>query len=222
MTGAEEILRAHADGSGLESVVTFAPVFLVEAIYYPDVQWVGDGGRAFTAVSGPVEAAAPASIEASLWRIPATGAAEEIGTVATSVVANPPRWSNDGSKIAYIRRSFESTRDELIIAEANGDHSVAYLDGEQFRFLSWSPNNEDFVFGSPEFYAVGRLGASSTRFPLTAGQVAFQAEWLNDSAFVVAINATSSSVLTSNNAAGQSTVVANLGRLTAPFDVWTP
>jgi hypothetical protein len=124
--------------------------------------------------------------------------------------------------VAYIRRGFESTRDELVIANADGESGVAYLDGEQLRILSWSPNNEDFVFSSPEFYAAGRLGASSTRFPLTPGQTAIQAEWLNDSTFVTAINATGSSLLTSNNAAGQSIIVANLGQLTAPFDVWTP
>lgn len=222
MSGAEEILRANADGSGLESVATFPPVNLIEALYYPDVQWVAGGNSAFTAVSGTVDAAAPANVAATLWRIPASGAAEEIGELDTSVIANPARWSNDGNRLAYIRRGFESTRDELVIADANGANGVAYLDGQQFRFLGWSPNNEDFTFGSPEFYAAGRVGASPTRFPIASGQVAVQVEWLNGSAFVAAVTGSGGTVLTVNNTAGQSVLVANLGRLTASFDVWSP
>jgi Tol biopolymer transport system component len=222
MSGVEEILRANADGSGLESVLTFPAVSLVEALYYPDVQWVAAGSHAFTAVSGTVDVAAPSSIEATLWRIPADGSAEEIGSLQTSVISNPVTWSEDGNRLAYIRRGFSSTRDELVIADANGVNGVAYLDGEQFRFLGWSPNNEDFVFSSPEFYAVGRLGASSTRFPIAPGQTAIQAEWLNGSTFVAAVTDSAGTALTSNTTTGQSVPVANLGRLTAAFDVWTP
>jgi hypothetical protein len=222
MSGVEEILRANADGSDLESVLTFPAVNLVEALYYPDVQWVAAGSNAFTAVSDPIDEAAPASVGATLWRIPNNGAVEEIGSLQTSVISNPVSWSEDGNRLAYIRRGFSSTRDELVIADANGENGVAYLDGEQFRFLGWSPNNEDFVFSSPEFYAVGRLGASSTRFPIASGQTAIQAEWLNGSTFVAAVTGSAGTALTSNTTTGQSVPVANLGRLTAAFDVWTP
>lgn len=222
MSGAEEILRVNADGSGLESVLTFPAVELVEALYYPDVQWVGGGNSVLTAVSGPIDTAAPTTLGATLWRIPLASAAEAIGSIETSVIANPVSWSDNGNRLAYIRRGFASTRDELVIADANGENGVAYLDGAQLRFLGWSANNEDFVFASPEFYAVGRLGSASTRFPLSPGQQAIQAQWLGESVFVTAVNAGNSSTLISNNTAGQSVLIANSGLLSVPFDVWTP
>lgn len=222
MMGTEEIVRVNADGSGLESVLTFPAVELVEALYYPDVQWVGGGSSALTAVSDPIDTAAPSTFAATLWRIPASGAAEEIGSIETSVIANPVSWSENGNRLAYIRRGFASTRDELVIADANGENGVAYLDGAQLRFLGWSRSNEDFVFASPEFYAVGRLGSPSTRFPISSGQVALQAEWLGEGTFVAAVNSANSSTLSSNNTAGQSVLVANSGLMSVSFDVWVP
>jgi hypothetical protein len=222
LSGAEEVLRVAADGSALESVLTFPAVNLVEALYYPDVQWVAGGERAYAAVSGPIDTALQSEAEATLWRIPAAGPAEPIGSVETNVIASPLRWSDDGNRLAYVRRDFTATRQELIIADADGSNSGIYLNGAQLSFLGWSPNDEVFVFGSPEGYAVGRLGAAAVNFPIVGGQTAVQVEWLNDSTFIAAASGTGSSSLISNNTTGQSVVVASFGRLSAPFDMWTP
>ena len=220
------ILRGNVDGSGLETVLTFDPVGISEAFYYPRPQWVDGGNRAYVAISDPLlsntgEVPQPS---ATLYQIPGSGKAEKMGSLLSNVVADLPRWSADGNRMAFVALPEGSAQPELMIAAAVGQNGTPYVNEGHPHFWGWNGNNEQFLFGTGRYYAIGKVGESSTRFALADGEVVMQAEWVTREWFLTAVDSASSNALIYrlHNRDGGSDVVARANGRLPIYDLWLP
>lgn len=220
------ILRGNLDGSGLETVLSFDPVAISEAYYYPRPQWVDGGSRAYVAISDPLfsntgEVPQPS---ATLWQIPSSGTAEKAGSLLSNVVGSLPRWSSDGSRLGFVTVPEGSAQPELVIADATGQGEVPVINEGQPRLWDWNSNNEQFLYDTGRFYAIGQLGESSRRFPLAVGDVVMGAEWMTREWFLTAVDSANLSALEYrlNNRDGESGVVATANGRLPIYDLWLP
>lgn len=220
------ILRGNVDGSRLETVLTFDPVGISEAYYYPRPQWVDGGSRAYAAVSDPLlsNTGEVPKASATLWQIPASGAAEKIGSLLSNVVGSVPRWSADGNRLGYVTLPEGSAQPELVIADTAGQNGVPYINEGQPRLWGWNNNNEQFLFDAGRFYAIGKVGDLSRRFALGDGDVVMQAEWVTREWFLTAVDSASSNALVYrlHNRDGGSDVVARANGRLPIYDLWLP
>lgn len=222
----DAILRGNVDGSGLKTVLNFDPVGISEAYYYPRPQWVDGGDHAYVAISDPLlsntgEVPQPS---ATLYQIPGSGGVEKMGSLLSNVVGNLPRWSPDGNRLGFVTLPAGSAQPELVIGDEAGQDAVPYVNEGSPRLWSWNNNNEQFLFDTGRYYAIGKVGESSTRFALGDGDVVMQAEWVTREWFLTAVDSASSNALIYrlHNREGGSDVVAQTNGRLPIYDLWLP
>lgn len=221
----DAILRAGVDGSNLETVLTFEPVGISEAFYYPRPHWVADGSLAYVAVSDqlfadgtPVE-----KPTATIWLIRTSGLAEKAGTLATNAVFEPPAWSADGQQLVFVARDDTADAANLVVANGLGLEDKAYLTDAQPRPLDWSSSSEHFLFGANGFYGVGQIdGKTAVQFPLSGDQQAVSADWILQDLFITAVSGNGIVEYQAGNRSGDVTVVAQAAGFVPLYDTWAP
>jgi Tol biopolymer transport system component len=101
-----------------------------------------------------------AELEAEAERIAARGLTPSVPLTTRGVRQVRPRWSPDGSWIAYTSRTLTRLREVRVMrADGTGDRRVALRNGG--AGLAWTPDGRALVFDEPE-----RHRAFSTRFDL--------------------------------------------------------
>lgn len=220
LIGRQEIVRATIDGRDLESVLTFEPSPLRDGIYYPTVQWSGDGAFALTAVAEPADGAGGESgqVSATLWRIPAAGAVEALGRVRADVFAWPPLWSEGGDRLAFRRANGAA----LVLAQGDGAQPEVIAEGEGVRALDWWADPPLLLFTGPEQVAVAAGGQLPVVIPLP-GEQPGRGRWLTESAFLLEIIAADGAAgLFALRRDGVRELLTPLSAAGAAFDVWLP
>lgn len=218
------ILRGNVDGSALETVITFDPVGISEAFYYPRPQWIDGGSRAYVAISDPALSGSGGVPQASatLWQIPASGSAEKIGSLLSNVVGNSPLWSDDGKRLGFVTLPEDSAQLELVIADGAGQDGVPYVSEGQPRLWAWNGNNEQFLYDVGRFYGIGEVGELSLRFPLAEGDGLREARWVTREWFLTAVESTNGLVYRLHNRDGGSDVVGRTNGRLPIYDLWLP
>jgi dipeptidyl aminopeptidase/acylaminoacyl peptidase len=93
--------------------------------------------------------------ESSIWLVPIDGSAEPRRITADGADSNSPRWSPDGSRLAFLSNRGGEARQIYVLSMQGGEaHAVSNLKNGVTTF-QWSPAGERFV-------AVGRIGPSDT------------------------------------------------------------
>jgi len=220
LIGPQELLRAGSDGRGLESVLTFEPVATAEGAVYPAAQWSADGTFAPAAVAAPFAAGdAPEMRLAGLWRIPATGPAVPLGEVRADVVAEPPRWSADGARLAFLRAS--AAGPELWLANGDGTRPERVAAGEELRLLAWRAGSNTLLFAGRDYAAVVQSGPPTVIVQTSGGPIG-RGAWLNDTAVVLALGDGGATGLYAVTLDGARQLLAPLTTAASPLDVWLP
>ncbi|MEJ2747189.1 MAG: hypothetical protein P8183_04635, partial [Anaerolineae bacterium] len=153
----DAIVRANLDGTGAETVVEFGLINTAsEYIYYPQAQWAADGS-AYVAV--PDANPWQDDSETALWRIPASGPAQEMTALPGNILFDPVMWSPDGSRLAYVQRLMDPSNPPpvLILADGNGRNAAPYTSDSQLTLYSWSPDGQHFLYAGS-----GSVGSGST------------------------------------------------------------
>ena len=201
LSQSEAIVRANLDGSGATAVVTFPMVNTAsEYVYYPEVAW--HNGVGLASVSSPDPFFEEAT--ADLWQIPVTGEAIRLGTIPGLILNEPPHWSPDGSRLAYVKQILDESNPPpaLTLTDGEGQNPFPYSTRRGLRFDGWSDDNRQFLFAAENFFAVGRVGDPAQPITLAAGTAVSAAQWVGNETFVFASGASPTWTLYSGNSAG--------------------
>lgn len=220
MSYVTEIVRVDLDGSNRRQVAAFAQVNTAgEYIYFPAPQWLAGGPAARVAIPGPEPFAPGAS--ADLLALPAGGAqAVVLGTVPGNILFDPVYWTDDGARLAYVRRIDSASAPELVLATGSGSEAIRYDQGEMLRFLAWNPGSENFVYSGNGFYAVGSPGKEPVSTIIPEEESALAAEWIAQDRFVLAVGESNSWRLVAGNAVGAFVPLVELRSSLPIFDIW--
>jgi hypothetical protein len=214
------IVRANVDGSDAEKVIEFDFINTAsEYIYYPQAQWAADGS-AFVAIPD----AEPWSdeSESTLWRITASGAAEEMAALPGNVLFDPVQWSPDGTRLAYVQRVMDPSNPPpvLMLAEGNGRNAAPYTSDGQLALYGWSPDGSHFLYAGSEDVGVGQVDVPPVKVEIPGGTAVMQ--WLNAATFITAANVSGDWSLTVANLDGQAVELTVTSSSSPQFDVWAP
>ncbi len=221
----DHIIRANLDGSNAETLIEFAAINTAsEYVYYPLPQLTSTGG---IYVAIPDAQAFEPGARTLLWQIPDSGPARQLGTVEGANLFDPLLWSQDGSRLAFIRNSTDQEAPQasrLLIADGNGIDAEPYAGGEALLLHGWGPGRTNFLYSGNGFYAVGRQNAPAVQTVLSPGQTVSNAQWLTDQAFIVCVGFPESNTweLSSASNSGDRLVLTTLHGFDALFDAWQP
>jgi hypothetical protein len=222
-----EIVRAGLDGR-TQALVNFTFINTAsEYIYYPIPRWSSDGSVAYVGVPS-AEPFGPTPT-ARLWRIPAAGAATQLGTISENILFSDLYWNDSGSHLAYTRLIDEtgSPTPRLMVASGSGQlgpDGLPYASDEQLRLYDWSSNNQHFLFSGTDYFAIGQSVAGETRVPLPANSRVDEGQWLTADSYVVSLQPSGSGnwLLVSGNLPGNTTQLVSLSSQRPFFQLWTP
>jgi dipeptidyl aminopeptidase/acylaminoacyl peptidase len=214
------VVRANLDGTEAETVIEFDFINTAsEYVYYPQAQWTADGS-AYVAI--PDDDPWQDDSQATLWRIPANGPAEEMAALPGNILFDPVQWSPDGSRLAFVQRLMDPSNPPpvLVLADGNGRNAAPYTSDAQLALYGWSPDGEHFVYAGSDFVAVGQVDVPPVKIEIEGGTAVMQ--WLNQSTFITAANAGGEWNLTASNLDGETTQLATANTTPPQFDVWSP
>lgn len=218
----QAIVRANLDGSDSTTVVTFDFINTAsEYTYYPKPQWSADGSVAYVAV--PSKDPFNSDATAALWRIPATGSAQQVGSVPGNTLFGPVNWSVNGNVLAYAYHNNSGDSPVLSVANGAGVNPSPYATGNNVLVWGWSKNERNFLYATDVAYGVGQIGASPVQTNLASGTQAVDGQWLTDSTYVVLAGTNGNWGLNIGTVSGKTAVLKTLTSPGLPlFDVWTP
>jgi hypothetical protein len=217
----ESVTRVNMDGSNRETVIEFPFVNTAsEYAWVPTAQWLPSGSQAYIAIADADPWSADA--EATLYQIPVSGPAVAIGSVLGNTLFAPLRWTNNGSRLAYLQIIVNSDNlRSVAVADSDGDNLVPYVTvNNQLEFTGWNKAGTHFLYYGSGFVGIGQLGQSPIE-ALISGSVS-QQMWLTDSAFVTAVGSNGNWDLLIGNVAGNTNVVGETAVDFVQFDVWAP
>lgn len=217
----ESVTRVNMDGSNRETVIEFPFVNTAsEYAWVPIAHWLPSGSQAYIAIA----AADPwiEEAEATLYQIPVSGPAAEIGSVLGNTLFSPLDWTNNGSHLAYLQLIVNSDNLRAVaVADGDGDNLIPYATtNDQLAFTGWNNAGTHFLYSGSGFVGIGQLGQAPIE-ALVGGHVG-QQMWLTDSAFVTAVGSNGNWDLLTGNVAGNTQVVGETAVEFVQFDVWTP
>lgn len=210
-------------GSGVETVINFDFINTAsEYVYYPIPQWTGDGAFAYMSIPSSEQFSDRATT--ALWRVPSSGPAQQLETVAGNTLFKPVQWSRNGNVLAHVQLTFGDTpQDTLFMANGLGQNASQYAQNSSVTFLGWSPNERDFVFATQESAAVGQIGAGTTEISLRGGERPFNAYWLDETTFLLVSEVNGSEWRMSRvGLDGAPTPFLNTTGAFVPYTVWVP
>lgn len=216
----ESVTRVNMNGSNRETVITFPPVNTAsEYAWVPTAQWLSGGSQAYVAIA----AADPwtAEAEATLYQIPVSGPAVEMGAVLGNTLFSPLQWTRNGNNLGYIQVVIDdSNQQSVVVAEGNGDNLETVSTANQLTFAGWNRAGSYFLYAGEGYLGLGQVGQPPLEL-LVTGNVGGQM-WLNDSAFVTAVGSSGSWSWITANLAGSTRVVGETAVDFVQFDVWVP
>ncbi len=217
----ESVTRVNMDGGNRETVIEFPFVNTAsEYAWVPTAQWLPSGSQAYVAIADDDPWTEDA--EATLYQIPVSGPAVEIGSVPGNTLFSPLDWTNNGSRLAYLQLIINSDNLRAIaVADGDGDNLVTYATAnDQLEFTGWNNAGSHFLYSGSGFVGIGQLGQSPIE-ALVSGNVG-QQMWLTNSAFVTAVGSTNNWGLLTGNVAGNTRVVGETAVEFVQLDVWVP
>ncbi len=217
----ESVTRVNLNGSNRETVITFPAVNTAsEYAWVPTAQWLSGGSQATVAIA----AADPWMPEATatLYQIPVSGPAVEIGSVLGNTLFSPPKWTRSGNNLGYIQIVIDSSNvRSMVVADGNGGNPVTVASvANQLEFTGWNRSGSRFLYTGQGYFGIGQVGQPPLEV-LVPGRVDTQM-WLNDSAFVTAVGSSGSWDLLTGNLAGSTRVVAGTAVQFVQLDIWVP
>lgn len=224
----EEIVRATLDGR-IQSLISFNFINTAsEYIYYPTPRWTSDGSAAYVAIPS-AEPFGPAPT-ARLWRIPASGGATQLGTIAENILFSDLYWNNNGANLAYTRLIDETgaPTPRLMIATGSGQlppDGLPYATDEQLGLHGWSPNNQNFLYSGRGYFAIGQPAADPVTVPLPTNSRVGSGHWLSGNHYVVSLQPGGSGnwLFASGNLLGNTTTLINTQSSQEPLvALWLP
>ncbi len=217
----ESVTRVNMDGSNRETVIEFPFVNTAsEYAWVPTAHWLSSGSQAYVAIADDDPWTADA--EATLYQIPVSGPALEIGSVLGNTLFSPLDWTNNGGRLAYLQLIVNSDNlRSIAVADGDGDNLITYVTtNEQLEFTGWNNAGTHFLYSGSGFVGIGQLGQAPIE-ALVSGAVG-QQMWLTDIAFVTAVRSGGSWDLHTGNVAGNTRVVGETAVEFVQFDVWVP
>ena len=220
MGNPEGVTRVNLDGSNAEEVITFPFVNTAsEYAWVPTAQWLPGGSQAYVAIA----AADPwqADAEATLYQIPVSGPAVEIGTILGNTLFSPPNWNQNGSRLGYVQLIVNSDNTQyLVLADGDGDDPVPYDSADQLTAAGWNSPGTHFLYAGLDFLGIAEPDESTVEILLggTVGNLL----WLDDDAFVTAVGSSNNWELLTGNLAGNTRTVGETAVSFPEFDVWLP
>ncbi len=217
----ESVTRVNMDGSNRETVIEFPFVNTAsEYAWVPTAHWLSSGSQAYVAIADDDPWTADA--EATLYQIPVSGPALEIGSVLGNTLFSPLDWTNNGGQLAYLQLIVNSDNlRSIAVADGDGNNLITYVTtNEQLEFTGWNNAGTHFLYSGSGFVGIGQLGQAPIE-ALVSGAVG-QQMWLTDSTFVTAVRSGGSWDLLTGNVAGNTQVVGETAVEFVQFDVWTP
>ena len=208
------VVRAHLDGSNYETIIDFPFVNTAsEFAFYPWLQWTENGASAYAAISAPEPYTAAS---AALWRIPVSGKADPLTSLAGNIIFSPVIWSGSGTQLGYVRQ-MAGSEGALVIGSGDGLSTAAYAENAS-RFFGWNPAESYFVYTGQGAYAIGQLGGEPLVVEMAEGRTAVSAQWLTDNTFIIALGAAENWDFRLQTSAGPATRLVS-GSTTPLFDV---
>ncbi len=224
LSRSDNIARADLDGSNTEMVLEFESINTAsEYVFYPVSQQIGDGQ---SRVSIPDADPWQPGAWTTLWQLPVSGIAGQLGSIEGALLHSPTLWSPGGSRLAFIQQSAEqdsATISRLMIADGTGINGDLYSGGELLTVHGWG-SDEAFLYSGDGFYAVGRVNAPPIQTLLKPGQQANKAQWITDNNFVIAVGFPENGTweMISSTVGGEQISLGSLRGFNADFSVWQP
>ncbi|GJM40870.1 MAG: hypothetical protein DHS20C20_11520 [Ardenticatenaceae bacterium] len=218
----ESITRVNFDGSNRETVIEFPFVNTAsEYAWVPAAQWLPSGSQAYVAIAD-ADPWTPEA-EATLYQIPVSGPAVEIGSVAGNTLFSPPIWTPSGSNLGYAQIIVGLANEQsILISDGDGDNPVTVktVNNQPLSFTGWNQTGSHFLYNGPDYVGVGQVGQPALEV-LVAGNISGQ-QWLTNGTFVTAVSNGGSWQFLSGDLAGNTQAVGEAANDTAVFDVWAP
>lgn len=222
-----EVIRSNLDGSEREVVISFPMINTAsEYIYYPQPQWMADGSRSLLAIPDPdpFSFEGPDPPQATLWEVPASGPAVELGTVTGNLLFDQPAWSASGARLAFVQSlPSPGNAPKLFLATGSGATPTAVGPEGQTQFFEWHSNEFNYLYATETGHAVGIVGSVDIQIPAPAGQAVIDGQWVTGVTYVYLQGSTSSWNYNFGDLSGSTgALFAAAGGSVPAFDVWTP
>jgi Tol biopolymer transport system component len=216
----EGVTRVNMDGSNEEEVISFPFVNTAsEYAWVPTAQWLPSGSQAYVAIADDDPWSADA--EATLYQIPVSGPAEEIGSVLGNTLFSPPIWTSSGDKLGYIQLIVNDDNIQtMAVADGDGDNLVPVASSDQLTFVDWNPAGTYFLYAGQNYLGIGQVGQPAIEVLLAGSPI--RSVWLNDDLFVTAVGSLGNWTLQTGNLAGTMRDVGETAVDFVQFDLWTP
>lgn len=218
----ESVTRVNLDGSNRQVVIEFPFINTAsEYAWVPTAQWLPSGSQAY--VSIPDADPWTAESDATLYQIPVSGPAMEIGALLGNTLFASPIWSRSGGNLGYTQVILGPANEQsIVIADGDGDNpaTVRTTNNQPLRFAGWNAAGTHFLYAGADYVGVGQVGQPALEV-LVAGGVSGQL-WLTDGVFVTAVSNSGGWQFLTGNVAGNTALVGGTGVDTAVFDVWAP
>lgn len=217
----ESVTRVNMDGSNRETIIEFPFVNTAsEYAWVPMAQWLPSGSQAYVAIADDDPWTADA--EATLYQIPVSGPAMEIGSVPGNTLFSPLDWTNNGGRLAYLQLIINSDNlRSIAVADGDGDNLIPYVTSNgQLEFTGWNEAGTHFLYAGSGFVGIGQLEQTPIE-ALVPGSVG-QQMWLTNNTFVTAVGSGGNWDLLTGNVAGGTQIAGETAVDFVQFDVWVP
>ncbi len=209
------------DGSNLETVIEFPFVNTAsEYAWVPTAQWLPSGSQAYVAIAD----ADPWTEEAAatLYQIPVSGPAVEIGSIPGNTLFSTVHWTNNGSSLAYLQIIINSDNVRSVaVGDGDGDNLVTYTTKtNQLEFTGWNNAGSHFLYYGAGFVGIGQPGQAPIEALVSSG--IDQLTWLTNNTFVTAVGSSGSWEIVTGNVAGNTQIVGETAVDFVKLDVWVP
>ncbi len=167
ITSETEIKLIGADGSGLQTLLTYpeVPVF-GEGWYHATPVWATDSNSLVVAIPSPDPFGDPT---ATIWHLPVDGSSLSVlSQIETQIPYIPGEGSisPDLSWVINITFGQDPNKDEYIHIQPieGGEGSELYLEAYGFELISWAPDSAHFALGlrrGPSHLYLAKVGGDS-------------------------------------------------------------
>ncbi|WP_420645582.1 hypothetical protein [Candidatus Leptofilum sp.] len=216
----ESVTRVNLDGSNQETVIEFPFVNTAsEYAWVPTAQWLPSGSQAYVAIADDDPWQEDAM--ATLYQIPVSGPAVEIGYVIGNTLFSPVDWTRSGGNLVYIQLIInDENLQTVVLSDGDGGNPIPYDSASQLMSTGWNPAGTHFLYAGQDFLGIGEAGQPPLKVLVAEGIIS--QTWLTDEAFVTAVGDSDNWQFLTVDLAGKTQVVGETGNDTAVFDVWTP
>ena len=188
----ESIVRVNLDSSNAEEVLTFPYVATYsEFEWAPLAQWSPDGRTAYTAIA-PADIL-PEDAEATLYHIPESGTAVQIGTIPSLSLDPHPSWNHNMANLGYVLERLDNSHTEyLVLTDGDGRNPTTYGAANSIWAAGWNATGTHFLYSGAtyvsdnhNFVGIAQPNQPGTEVPLD-GQVG-RVVWLTNDSFLLAV-----------------------------------